>query len=66
MTAALTDKGVQNKEEVIRLIFAYINQMKLNDGPPKYISDEKGQMRDIDFQFIQRSGALSYSKTRAT
>ena len=49
ISVSLTDKGVENKEEVMRLIFAFINQMRLNGGPPRYIADEKRQMKDIDF-----------------
>lgn len=50
----------------MRLIFAFINQMRLNGGPPKYIADEKRQMRDIDFQFLQRGSALSTAKSKSS
>lgn len=40
--------------------------MRLNGGPPKYIADEKRQMRDIDFQFLQRGSALSTAKSKSS
>ena len=52
ITVNLTEKGVANKNEVIRLIFAFINKMKQTESPPKYIHDEKSRMSDINFQFL--------------
>lgn len=48
---SLTEKGAENKEEVIRLIFAFINMMRSKEIP-KYIHDEKHLMKKINFEFI--------------
>ena len=66
VTLTLTEKGVVEKEEVIRLIFAYLNAMRAGEGPPEYINEEKKAMSEINFQFVQRSSALPYSKTKAS
>ena len=61
----LTEKGAQLKDEVVRLLFAFINNMRRGDGFPSYIHDEKRAMSDIHFEFVQRQGALMYAKTKA-
>ena len=66
VTLNLTEKGVLMKEDVIRLIFAKLNAMRAGEGPPEYISQEKKVMSEINFQFVQRSPAMAYSKTRAS
>ena len=45
----LTEKGVEHKDEVIRLVFAMINKIKRDEGPPKFIHEEKKAMSDINF-----------------
>lgn len=50
---------------MLRLIFAFLNTMRAGDGPPKYIHDEKKAMNEINFEFLQRSAALAYSKSKA-
>ena len=39
--------------------------MKQGEGPPMYIHEEKHTMSDINFEFLQRSAALMYCKTKA-
>ena len=63
---ALTEKGVGQKDDVIRLIFALLNRMKEGMGPLKYIHEERRQMSEISFQFQPRSGARGYSKRKAS
>ena len=47
----LTDKGVANYKEVIRLCFAQINKLKEPSTPPAYIHEEKKVMNNINFDF---------------
>lgn len=49
ITVTLTEKGVAQKEEVVRLIFAFISKMRRSGEPPKYIEDERRVMSDINF-----------------
>ena len=46
---SLTEKGNAEKEEVIRLIFAYLNAIRAGEGPPEYINEENKTMSKINF-----------------
>ena len=61
----LTEKGVANKDEVIRLVFAYINNLKSKGSPPDHLFEEIHQMRQISWEFLTRTPALAYSKSMA-
>ena len=48
MDITLTEKGMKQYEEVIRLVFASINKIK-QEGPLDYIFKEKQMMSDLSF-----------------
>ena len=52
ITVNLTEKGSANKNEVIRLVFAFINKMKETESPPEYIYDEISRMSDVNFRSV--------------
>ena len=43
IAVSLTDKGVENYKEVMRLIFAHINTLR-ETSPPEYIFNENKTM----------------------
>jgi insulysin len=45
----LTDKGLENIDEICRIIFAYINKLK-EQGPQRYIFDEKQKVMKSEFE----------------
>ena len=65
IAVTLTEKGVANINEVIRMCFAYINMMKQGDGPPEYVHEEKKNMSNIGFNFLQRSSAMITAQSKA-
>ena len=65
MIVALTEKGVTYVDEVIRMCFAYLNMMRQGDGPPLHIHEDKRDMSDVNFQFMQRAPALATAKLKA-
>lgn len=61
---SLTDKGVKNWEEILKLIFAFVNQIK-QDGPLEYIFLEKKIMAEINFNNMQKSAAIDLAQSKA-
>lgn len=48
ISVSLTEKGVSQWEDVIRMTFSFINQIRA-DGPQEYIYNEKKIMKEIHF-----------------
>ena len=49
VTLNLTEKGDAEKEEVLRLIFAYLNTIRAGEAPPEYFNEENRTMSEINF-----------------
>eukprot|EP00347_Sterkiella_histriomuscorum_P004511 403360183 len=60
----LTDKGEDQYERVLEILFQFINKLR-QEGPKKYIFDEKQQMHQIDFDYKTKSSALNYAQSLA-
>ena len=65
MQIGLTQKGVDNYEEVIRLTFAFINKVR-KEGPLEYIQKEAEMMGKIGFENSRRASAIQTSRSRAS
>ena len=60
----LTNKGVEQHEEVIRLTFAFINKMR-EQGVMDYMLQELKIMNQIGFSFLSKKGVLMTSQSLA-
>jgi secreted Zn-dependent insulinase-like peptidase len=59
ISVSLTQKGLENQDQVIRLVFAYIDQLKAN-GIQKMYFDEQATMAKIAFQFQEKASPINY------
>ncbi|RHZ43567.1 uncharacterized protein CDV56_102153 [Aspergillus thermomutatus] len=50
----LTEKGIRQYREVLKIIFQYIAMLKENP-PPAWISDEMSRLAEVEFKFKQKS-----------
>jgi len=62
----LTEKGVDHYQDIIRLVFAFINKLKSSGPPPEYIFNEKKTMAKINYDYKTRSKAILHSRTMAS
>ena len=60
----LTEKGMKEYEEVIRLVFAYLNKLKEVE-PPKYMQDEIKIYDDLRFTFMAPTPARKMANSMA-
>ncbi|KAJ2388711.1 metalloprotease, partial [Coemansia sp. RSA 2603] len=65
ITASLTDTGMQKYQEVIRIIFAFI-QLLLNKGPQKWFQDELRRVSEIEYQFMEKNDSVNMASTLAS
>ena len=61
----LTALGVKNYNEVLRLIFAFINLVRV-EGPKEYIYQEMKVMREINFANKTKGAALNTANNMAS
>ncbi|OAA58393.1 a-pheromone processing metallopeptidase ste23 [Niveomyces insectorum RCEF 264] len=65
VTIRLTEKGLQEYQEVVKVVFQYISLLRENP-PQQWIFDEQKGMADVDFKFKQKTPASRFtSKTSA-
>mmetsp|Transcript_33829 Transcript_33829/g.66784 ORF Transcript_33829/g.66784 Transcript_33829/m.66784 type:complete len:1007 (-) Transcript_33829:91-3111(-) len=65
VTVELTDAGLEYVEEVVEVIFAYINMMK-ETGPQEWILRESQTVSDNNFQFLSKRQPIDYTQTIAS
>lgn len=58
MTITLTNKGVDHVDDIVKMVFQYIQMLKL-DGIPKRIFDEEACLGEISFRFHEREEPLT-------
>lgn len=56
MQVRLTEEGLKQYKEIVKVVFQYINIIR-EAGPQKWIHDEEAQLSEIDFRFQQKSPA---------
>lgn len=54
ITIGLTEKGLQQQQRILELLFGYIDLMKQNGIRKRYF-DEQATMLDISFRFMEKS-----------
>ncbi|XP_025418538.1 insulin-degrading enzyme-like isoform X2 [Sipha flava] len=55
----LTEKGVDHVDDIIKLIFQYINMLK-REGPQEWFHDENKNISAMQFQFKDKGSPLDY------
>jgi insulysin len=58
----LTEKGEQNYQRVLELVYSYINKIKA-EGIKRYVFDEIQKMSKYNFDNITKTTALNYAQT---
>ncbi|KAL7753560.1 metalloprotease [Sorochytrium milnesiophthora] len=64
VTVDLTEKGLENYREVVRLIFAYIRLLK-QEGPQEWVFREVAQLAEIGFRFKEIGSPSAYASRLA-
>ena len=64
ISIGLTEKGQANVNEIIRIVFAFINKLK-ERGPHKYIFDEQSTVYKMHFENGIISDILSLAQNKA-
>ncbi|KAG5318579.1 IDE enzyme, partial [Pseudoatta argentina] len=57
----LTEEGIKHIEDIVLLVFQYINMLKMK-GPIKWIYDEYKDIDNINFRFKEKSSPRTYVK----
>lgn len=60
----LTQKGLENYERVIQIIFSFIHMLKTS-GPQKYVHDERKIIKNLKFATLDKQKGISYVQTLA-
>jgi insulysin len=61
ISIGLTEKGVANYDEILRIFFAYLNEIR-REGPKSYVFEENKITHEINFQNQTKPGALQSAK----
>ncbi|CAH1739015.1 unnamed protein product [Aphis gossypii] len=55
----LTEKGVDHVDDIIKLIFQYVNMLR-REGPQEWFHDENSNISKMQFQFKDKGSPLDY------
>ncbi|XP_025191537.1 insulin-degrading enzyme-like [Melanaphis sacchari] len=55
----LTEKGVDHVDDIIKIIFQYVNMLK-REGPQEWFHDENSNISAMQFQFKDKGSPLDY------
>lgn len=50
----LTEDGIEHVDDIVHLVFQYINMLK-KEGPQKWVFDEEAKLMDMNFRFKDKS-----------
>ncbi|PIA15917.1 a-pheromone processing metallopeptidase Ste23 [Coemansia reversa NRRL 1564] len=64
VTVNLTESGLEHYADVVRAVFAYI-QLLLTKGPQQWHQEELLRISEIEYQFMEKTGAVSLASTLA-
>lgn len=60
VTVRLTEEGLKNYEEIVKIFFQYISMLR-ESPPEKWIFEEQKGMADVDFKFKQKTPASRFT-----
>lgn len=55
----LTEEGVEHVDDIVKLIFQYVNMLK-HEGPQEWFHDENKNISEMQFQFKDKGSPLDY------
>ncbi|MEM9255538.1 MAG: insulinase family protein [Pseudomonadota bacterium] len=58
INVALTDKGLENYQRVLGMIFAYLDMVR-EEGPQEWLYDEQSRLADLSFRFREQGNPSS-------
>uniref|UniRef100_A0A6U3RP04 Peptidase M16 N-terminal domain-containing protein n=1 Tax=Ditylum brightwellii TaxID=49249 RepID=A0A6U3RP04_9STRA len=56
----LTDEGLESVEDVVVIVFAYLNMLK-RSGPQRWIHDETSTVASCSFRFLSKRSPINYT-----
>ncbi len=59
VTVTLTEKGVQQHDRVLQLLFAYMDMLR-QKGPQQWLYDEQSRLASLAFRFREKGNPLGY------
>lgn len=65
ISITLTDQGFENYEEIVALVFDYVEMMK-KEGPQEWIFEETKTVADCSFRFLNKREPMDYTSSIAT
>ena len=60
VTIEVTDEGLEHADDVIEIVFAYLNIIR-QTGPQKWIHDETANVADCKFRFLNKRQPIDYT-----
>ena len=60
ITVRATEAGIANADEVVALVFAYLDLVRADGLAPRY-RDELARMAELDFRFMDKAPALDHT-----
>ena len=59
VSVSLTDKGVEEYERILQVLFAYIDMLR-EKGPKRWLYDEQARLADLSFRFREQGAPIGY------
>ena len=61
----LTEQGFEHYEEIVGLVFEYVDMLK-NSGPQEWVFEESKTVADCSFRFLSKREPMDYTSSLAT
>ncbi|KAI9803791.1 MAG: hypothetical protein M1825_001671 [Sarcosagium campestre] len=65
VSVRLTEDGLANYREIVKVIFQYIALLR-DAGPQEWVFDELKGMAEVDFRFRQKSAAIDFAQAMSS
>ncbi|MDX1734342.1 MAG: insulinase family protein [Halioglobus sp.] len=62
---ALTEKGAQQRERILQLLFAYLDMLR-EEGPREWLFEEQSRVAALSFRFREQGKPISYVSALST
>ncbi|MCB1706837.1 MAG: insulinase family protein [Halioglobus sp.] len=62
---SLTEKGAEQPDRVLQLLFAYIDMLR-EEGPQRWLYDEQSRLADLAFRFREQASPMGYVSALAS
>ncbi len=65
VTVSLTERGVEEHERVLALLFSYLDMLRA-EGPQRWLYEEQSELAAIDFRFREHGEPIGYVSALAS